>query len=407
MRLKHLSLTNFRNYLRLELDLPPRITLLQGGNAQGKTNLLEAIYYLSAATSPHAEADRQLINWRAWEEDLPFARLTTDIEGGPLRRLEITLLPSPQGSLRKEIKINGVKRRVADLLGLLKVVIFLPDDVGLIAGSPSPRRRYLNALISQVDRGYPRALQGYERVLVQRNHLLRRLRERADFGQLEFWDERLVERGSQLIAARLRAVSALNDLAQEIHLQLTGGEENLRLFYKSSLPLEEGTRSPYQLPLDMLHHPASRMLQPQLAAQEIANLFHQRLGERRRQEIERGLTLVGPHRDDLRFFIGGMDLTIYGSRGQQRTCALSLKLAQVGLVRSQTGERPILLLDDVMSELDPARREYLLASIGGEEQVIITATELAPFPPDFLKKATLFRIVEGRVEPSSADIQNA
>lgn len=398
MRLKHLSLTNFRNYFRLELDLPPEITLLQGGNAQGKTNLLEAIYYLSAATSPHAEADRQLINWRAWEEDLPFARLTADIEGGPLRRLEMTLLPSPQGSLRKEIKVNGVKRRVADLLGLLKVVIFLPDDVGLIAGSPSPRRRYLNALVSQVDRAYPRALQEYERVLVQRNHLLRRLREGADFGQLEFWDERLVERGSQIIAARLRAVSALNDLAKEIHLHLTGGEEGLRLFYKSSLPLEEGARSPYQLPLDMLYHPASQMLQPQLPAEEISNLFHQRLRERRRQEVERGLTLVGPHRDDLRFFVEGMDLTIYGSRGQQRTCALSLKLAQVGLVRSQTGVEPILLLDDVMSELDPARREYLLASIG-EEQVIITATELAPFPPDFLKRATLFCIVEGKVKP--------
>lgn len=318
----------------------------------------------------------------------------------------MTLLPSPQGSLRKEIKINGVKRRVADLLGLLKVVIFLPDDVGLIAGSPSPRRRYLNALISQVDRGYPWALQEYEKILLQRNHLLRHLREGGDFGQLEFWNERLVERGSQLIATRLRAVSALNNLGQEIHLHLTGGEEDLRLFYRSSLPLEEGARSPYQLPLDMLHHPASRTIQPQLPAKEIANLFHQRLRERRRQEVERGVTLVGPHRDDLRFFIGGMDLTIYGSRGQQRTCALSLKLAQEGLIRRETGEEPILLLDDVMSELDPARREYLLASIG-EEQVIITATELAPFPPDFLKKATLFRIVEGRVEPSSADNKNA
>jgi DNA replication and repair protein RecF len=373
---------------------------LQGGNAQGKTNLLEAIYYLSTATSPQAEADRQLINWLAWEEDLPFARLTADIEGGSLRRLEMTLLPSSEGDLRKEIKINGVKRRVADLLGLLKVVIFLPQDVDLIAGSPSPRRRYLNALISQVDRAYPRALQEYERLLFQRNHLLRRLRERADFAQLEFWDERLVERGSEIIAARLRGVSALNDLAKEIHLQLTGGEEGLRLFYKSSLPLEEGTRSPYQLPLDMLHHPASQMLQPQLPVEEIANLFHQRLREGRREEVERGLTLVGPHRDDLRFFIGGMDLTIYGSRGQQRTCALSLKLAQMKLVRAETGEEPILLLDDVMSELDPARREYLLASIG-EEQVIVTATELAPFPPGFLKRAALFRIVEGRVEPFS------
>lgn len=398
MRLIHLSLTNFRNYLRLELDLPPQITLLQGGNAQGKTNVLEAIYYLSAASSPQAEAERQLINWGAWEEDLPFARLTADIEEGSLRRLEMTLLPSPQGDLRKEIKINGVKRRVTDLLGLLKVVIFLPQDVDLIAGSPSPRRRYLSALISQVDRAYPRALQEYERLLSQRNHLLRRLRERADFAQLEFWDERLVERGSEIIAARLRGVSALNDLAKEIHLQLTGGEEGLRLFYKSSLPLEEGTRSPYQLPLDMLHHPASQMLQPQLPVEEIANLFHQRLREGRREEVERGLTLVGPHRDDLRFFIGGMDLTIYGSRGQQRTCALSLKLAQVGLIRKETGEEPILLLDDVMSELDPARREYLLASIG-EEQVIITATELAPFSPEFLARATLFRIAEGRVEP--------
>lgn len=399
MRLKHLSLANFRNYIRLELDLPPEITLLQGGNAQGKTNLLEAIYYLSAATSPHAEADRQLINWRAWEGDLPFARLVADVESDSLRRLEITLLSTP-GNLRKEIKINGVKRRVADLLGLLKVVIFLPQDVTLIAGPPSPRRHYLNALVSQVDRAYPRTLQGYERILFQRNYLLRRLRGGGDLSQLGFWDERLVERGSQIIAARLRAVSTLNELAQEIHLQLTGGEEELRLFYRSSLPLEEGARSPYQLPLDMLRHPASQMLQPQLPTEEIASLFHQRLRESRGQEIERGLTLVGPHRDDLRFFIEGMDLTIYGSRGQQRTCALSLKLAQMKLVRAETGEEPILLLDDVMSELDPARREYLLASIG-QEQAIITATELAPFPPEFLARATIFRIVEGKVEPLS------
>ncbi len=393
MRLKRLSLTNFRNYLRLEWDTPPGVTILQGGNAQGKTNLLEAIYFLATAASPQAEADRQLINWEVQGEDMAFARLTGEMEGASVESVEMVLLLLPGEGSRKEIRVNGVRRRASDLLGLFKVVLFRPQDVDLIAGSPGLRRRYLDELVPQIERGYGRALLEYERILLQRNHLLRRMRERGGGGkELEIWDERLVERGSQLIASRLRMVAALEKVAQKIHGELTGGEEDLRLFYKSSLPLEEG----YQLPLNA--HPAFALSSSPATGEAIAARFQEALRHQRRLEVERGMTLVGPHRDDLRCLVGDMDLTIYGSRGQQRTCALSLRLAQVRLIQGETGEQPVLLLDDVMSELDQERRRYLLAALREQEQAIITATQLTPFPPDFLEKATLYRIVEGRLE---------
>jgi len=404
MRLNHLSLTNFRNYVRLDLDLSNAITLLQGDNAEGKTNLLEAIYYLATASSPRARTDRELINWLANEEQMPFARLEAEVEEGDApRQVSIALVRTPN-RLQKEIRINGVKRRALDLIGQVKAVLFMPEDIDLIAGSPDARRRYLDASISQIDRRYYQSLQVYDRVLRQRNSLLRRLRERhRDPHQLDFWDQRLTGEGSKLIARRLEVVAELDRLIQDIHPNLTGGAERLRLLYRSTLPLAEdvGLDVKYQLPLQIPGSAPTAARAEALSPSQIKTLFQQRLEARRGEEIERGMTLTGPHRDDVRFLVGGVDMCVYGSRGQQRTIAISLKLAEVELIRSETQQEPILLLDDVMSELDEERRRYLMDVINGEQQVIITSTDLDPFAPPFLEQATVWRIDGGRVEQLS------
>jgi DNA replication and repair protein RecF len=394
MFLAHLSLSNFRNYVRSEMDFSTRITVVRGANAQGKTNLLEAIYYLATASSPRARTDRELINWLANDETPPFARLEGKIEGSDdLRELSLVLL-LPDDRLQKEIRVNGVKRRAADLIGQLKVVLFMPEDIDLIAGSPDARRRYLDSAISQMDRDYSRALYQYNRVLAQRNSLLRSLRDfRGDLGQLEFWDQRMTDHGSRLLAGRLAAVTELNELVQDIHPGLTGGQERLHLLYRSSLPLdgEDWPLSYRQLPLDTT--PGSDT--PDRATLKAA--FEEQLRARREEELERGMSLFGPHRDDLRFLVGGVDMCTFGSRGQQRTIAISIKLAEMQLIRSRSGVEPILLLDDVMSELDEERRQYLMEAIHGDQQAIITATDLTSFAPAFLEKAEVWSIREGTI----------
>jgi DNA replication and repair protein RecF len=402
MHLAHLSITSFRNYVRSELDFSSSITVVQGANAQGKTNLLEAVYYLATAESPRTSSDRELINWLANEEHPPFARLEGGIRGSDsLRDLSIVLLYA-EDRLQKEIRVNGVKRRTLDLVGQLKVVLFMPEDIDLIAGSPEARRRYLDSAISQIDRPYARSLHEYNRVLVQRNSLLRQLRERpGDPGQLEFWDERLTEQGSRLVASRLGAVAQLDELVQHIHSRLTGGTERLHLVYRSSLPLDgaDGLLQHRQLPLEAAGGDVDSLPTVAPSSASVKALFRQQLKDRQGEEIDRGMTLSGPHRDDLRFLVGGVDMCTYGSRGQQRTIAVSLKLAELEFIRSETGEEPILLLDDVMSELDEERRRYLMDSVHGDQQVIITTTDLDSFAPRFVKQAAVWAVEGGRIQP--------
>jgi DNA replication and repair protein RecF len=397
--LKHLSLANFRNYVRLELELSPGIILIQGENAQGKTNLLEAIYYLSAAHSPYATADRELINWLAEEEELTFTRLVGQMERGrTLQRLEITLLKelaseTDSHSLKKQIKINGVPKRVLDLIGQLNVVIFLPQDIDLVAGSPSGRRRYLDATICQFDSWYYRALRQYDRVLTQRNHLLRQLQERqGNPNQLHFWDEKLAEDGSYIVARRQDVIAELEELARAIHLELTGQDEHLSLRYEPSIRMPDKY---YQIPLGL---GAERRLDIRYSESSIRESFLEQLREITREEIQRGMSLIGPHRDDLRFLASGVDMGTYGSRGQQRTVVLALKLAEAKLLARETGEQPIMLLDEVMSELDEARRHYLMKAIKNSQQAILTTTHWNAYTPDFLAQATLLRVQEGRIE---------
>src|SRR5262245_59969041 len=239
MRITHLSLTNFRNYSRLELPLQPGIIVLHGDNAQGKTSLLESIYYLATSRSPHITADRQLINWLADKDPLPHARMVADVKTRVgSKRVEMTLLNDPSGRstrFKKDIRINGLPRRVMDLLGQITVVMFLPQDLSLIEGRPALRRRYLNITLCQTNAEYAHALNQYEHVLTQRNALLRQFQvhgKRFDSGQLEFWDEKLATSGALIVAGRNVLIKELESRAQRIHRELSGDDEHLRLRYQ-------------------------------------------------------------------------------------------------------------------------------------------------------------------------------
>lgn len=392
MHLTRLTLTNFRNYAHLELELARGLTLIQGNNACGKTNLLEAIFYLATARSPHAGAERELVRWGASTEPIPFAHVQVDVEKNNRDKttLEITLiqdvgedLKKINGRVKKRIKVNGVSKRSLDLLGELNAVLFLPEDLDLVFGSPGDRRRYLDTTLSQIDPRYGRTLAKYSQVLEQRNSLLRESRERAiSTAELAVWDEPLIAEGAYLIERRAGTMARYNDLVAIIHPRLTDQREHLQLQYQPSVALErlEATTS------------------------EISTQFQKLLESQHARELGAGLTLVGPHRDDVRFMVrrhgsseAEMDAITYASRGQGRTIALSLKLAEVELMRAETGEDPVLLLDDVMSELDAPRRAALSQTVIDSSQAIISATDLEDFSEEFLSRAKILKACDGEI----------
>lgn len=400
MQIEHLSLTHFRNYARLELSLPAgKPVLLYGANAQGKTSLLEAIYYLATAKSPYTATDRQLIHWRAEDDPIPVARVTGEVIARHKTRvrMDITLAVerTPDGGVRfrKIVRINGVEKRVMDIIGLLNVVLFLPRDLTLIEGSPADRRRFIDDTLSQMDAGYVEALELYEKVLPQRNALLRRIGEGgANARELAFWNEKLVMAGSVIIAGRQRFLRELEYEAQKAHHDLTGRRETLTLRYQPSfLPTlaNSGQMSFDTLGLD-LHR--------EMSAEEIAPQFADRLQADQQEEIYRGMTLSGPHRDELRLLINERDIGQYGSRGQARTAVMAFKLAELVWMREGIGEWPILLLDEVAAELDAERRAYLLERIDGATQTLMTTTELEIFTPQFLERAAIWRVTEGQID---------
>lgn len=397
MHINHLSLQNFRNYARLELAFPKQPMVLYGDNAQGKTSLLEALAYLTTAKSPYTTTDRQLIHWRMETESMPFAHLAADIMGGGrFNRLEITLMLENNGDIatkfKKVIKLNGVEKRIMDILGLVTAVLFLPQDLSLIEGAPSERRRFMNDTLSQIDRAYYAALETYDKLLPQRNALLRRIGDnKAKIGELAYWDEQLVAVGAILIAGRQRFLRELEYLAGRAHHDLTAHGETLTLSYQPSfMPTAETTG---QRAFDLLGLDLHRQLSPE----EIAPQFAQQLQTEQRESIERGATLSGPHRDELRLFINGRDAGLYGSRGQARTTVLALKLAQLEWMHGRTGEYPLLLLDDVVAELDAKRRAYLLERVSDKCQTLLTTTELDAFSAEFLSRAKVLHIENGQI----------
>ena len=404
MQIDHLSLTNFRNYARLEFSLPVgKPIVLCGDNAQGKTSVLEAIYYLATSNSPYTASDRQLIHWRTQGDPIPFARLSAELGNRQSRyhKLDMTLMldmTSGAPRFKKSVKLNNVDKRVMDVVGLLGVVLFLPRDLSLIEGSPNDRRRFMNTTLTQVDFDYLLALNDYEKLLPQRNALLKRIAERrANPAELEFWDDELASRGSVVIAGRQKFLRELEIKAQDTHHALTGGRETLSLKYLPSIIPGAATDN-RQLSFEVHGLDLNRQLSPA----EIKPQFLQILLERRSESIQRGLTLSGPHRDELRLFINEHDCGLYGSRGQARTAVMALKFAELQWMRDQIGEYPLFLLDEVVAELDSQRRGFLLERLDGQAQTLVTATELDVFSPTFLERARIFKVVNGQIDLFSA-----
>ena len=409
MQLTHLSLTNFRNFTRLDIDVPGGPVLLVGGNAQGKTSLLEAVYFLATFVSFHATNERQLINFLASREALSVARIVADFQyaetaGGRAsgaagsHRLEVRLIQETNGisatpRLRKELLLDGVKRKIGEAMGAFNAVLFLPHMLRIVEGSPEERRRYLSLALGQVQPSYANALVEYNRVLTQRNALLKQLSERGgDQDQLFYWDEQLASLGAAIIHARIRAIGELERLAARLHSELTRQEEVLRISYQPAYdPLPVRSRQ-YTLPLDA---PVDRS---HLSIEKIQHGFLTCLKATRSEDILRGVTTLGPHRDEVRFLSNGIDLGIFGSRGQCRTAVLSLKLAEVAWMKEKTGQWPVLLLDEVLAELDPERRADLLQRLSTSEQALLTTTDLDQFSAQLAKGARVWQIRAGRVE---------
>jgi DNA replication and repair protein RecF len=399
MYLRHLSLTNFRSLTRLDADLPRRAVVLTGQNAQGKTSVLEAIYFLAAFTSFQTNTDRQMVNFHEARNPLAVTRLVADYQRGKTKhRLEARLILEPTGAngqrLRKEILLDGAKRNINDVIGHFNAVIFVPQMSQIIEGGPDERRRYLNLALSQAVPAYARTLGDYTQALTQRNALLKALNENGgNPNQLEVWDEALVKSGAQIILWRIQAIQEIERLASRVHHELTRGTEILRLAYEPAydpLPKPDGQLG---LKLDTAIDRSS------IEIKEIQEGFLTKLKTIRGEEIARGVTTIGPHRDDLRFVINKADVSDYGSRGQIRTTLLALKLAEVEWMKERTGEYPVILLDEVMAELDASRRADLLRYVTQESQVLFTATDLNLFAPEFTKSADIWDVKGGVVTP--------
>ena len=399
MHLTRLSLTNFRNFARLDIDIPRRSVLLVGSNAQGKTSILEAIYFLAAFTSFQTHSDRQLVNFiAARSKELTVGRIVADYRsGGSSHRLEARLIYEPVGvqngkRLRKEILLDGVKRPASEATGHFNAVLFAPQMSQIIEGGPDERRRYLNQTLAQIIPAYARTLSEYTQAITQRNALLKQLAERGgDPGQLTFWDETVVGRGAQLILWRIQAIHELETLAARVHHELTHGAEVLRLAYQPAFDPLPSPQNQYGLKMETV------MDRTGLELDSIKKGFSEQLTMLRNEEIARGVTTIGPHRDDLRFLSNSIDLGDYGSRGQVRTALLSLKLAEVDWMKNRSGEWPVILLDEVMAELDMQRRTDLLGYLNKSEQALLTTTDLQLFTKEFAEQATLWEVQNGAV----------
>lgn len=398
MHLTHLSLTNFRNFTRLDTDLPGGAVLLVGDNAQGKTSLLEAVYFLATFVSFQASHDRELINFIAGRDPLAVARIVGDYKlDGATHRLEVRVIQevapgNNNARLRKEALLDGVKHKISELVGKFNAVLFLPQMMGVIEGAPEERRRYLNLALGQTIPFYADVLASYTRALSQRNALLKMLYERGgDISQINFWDEQLAISGAQIIQARIVAIQELERQAARIQRELTRGNEVLRLCYQPSYDPFPSPPGQFALPLEA---PIDRS---RISVEQIREGFLEKLAKIRPEEVMRGMTLIGPHRDELRFMSNGIDLGTYGSRGQVRTAMLALKLAEVAWMKEKTGHWPVLLLDEVLAELDTQRRADLLARLKEGQQALLTTTDLDLFSPEFVQNSTVWYVQAGRL----------
>ncbi len=397
MYLTRLSLTNFRIFSRLDIDVPRRVTLLVGDNGQGKTTVLEAIYFLSTFTSFQASMDRQLISFAANSEPLAVARILAEfVRGDQPQKMEIRIIQESNGNgslrSRKEILVNNIKRSAQESIGFFNSVLFLPQMMRILEGGPDERRRYLNLMISQAIPGYAKALSDYHQALTQRNALLKQLGERGgDLDQLFYWDELISRKGAQIMQARIRTVSEIEKIASRIHFSLTQNQEVLRLMYQPAYDPARQESNQAALPMSVDFN------RENFSLEEISSGMMNRLNRIRREEIARGSTAIGPHRDEMRVLSNRIDLSDYGSRGQVRTALLALKLAEVQWLYQKVGSWPVLLLDETVAELDPKRRQDLLQALDDCEQAILTTAEKEQFSAEFLQPNSVWHVQAGKV----------
>jgi DNA replication and repair protein RecF len=398
MHLCQVELEEFRLYRRLSLPLESTGLRIVGENATGKSTLVEAIALLATMRSPRSGSDRELIHWQSGKElgFPPYARASgrvQSLDGETEIEIGLQVDPANDGPLKKSVKINGRAVRALDAVGRLKVVLFSPEDVALITGPPSGRRRYLDLFISQIDPRYLRSLARYNRILEQRNSLLKALmREGRQAGssavstQLAFWNDEMVAYGAYIVARRRVITSSLAELVRDRFTNFSSGG-NLSLEYRATVGGDIPEASIAGADLETTRDRMQRS-------------FEQRLSEVRSDELRRGVSLAGPHRDDFGILLNGMEVGTYGSRGQQRLAVVALKLAEADQMHREAGEPPVILLDDVLSELDATHRERLLTAVGAAgAQLVLTSTDIHLIEQPSLSTLPMVRVTPGAIEP--------
>lgn len=368
MYLQELQLRHFRNYPSADLELGPGINVLLGENAQGKTNLLEAIYVLALTRSHRTANDHDLVNWEAKTAKVS-GRVVKSVGSVPL---ELTF--SRQG---KRAKVNHLEQaRLSQYIGQFNVILFAPEDLAIVKGAPTVRRRFMDMEFGQMNPRYLYNLSQYRTLLKQRNRYLKDLqhKQNRDLLFLSVLSDQLAAYGAEIIAQRLRMLHKLEHWAQAIHAEISQQKEELTFHYATQVPEDQLT-------------------DPDTICAALTQLYK----EHQDKELYRGTTLVGPHRDDLHFRVNGKNVQTFGSQGQQRTTALSVKLAEIDLMKEETGEYPVLLLDDVLSELDDARQTHLLKAIQDKVQTFITTTSLSGITRQLIKDPTIFHVANGTV----------
>ncbi|MDX1934812.1 MAG: DNA replication/repair protein RecF [Capsulimonadales bacterium] len=387
MHITRLELFDFRNYTTLRWEPLPGLNLIVGPNAQGKTNLLEAIYLLATTKSVRAGRDGEMVRFGA-DACRVAAEVRREQQGDVLLEIAIASPTATNiGGERKIVKVNhGKQARVTDLIGHVNAVLFSSVDLDIVRGEPEDRRRFLNYEISQVSPRYALAYGSYRRSLEQRNRLLKDIKYgQAGLPSLETWTLQVAEHGARLIERRRAYVEKLAVHTAAMHRSLTENRETVAPEYAPSFPLAPGV----------------------VTVEEVKTAFIAALGELRREELQRGTTLLGPQRDDLRFSVGAtpetaVEVQTYGSQGQQRTTALSLRLAERQLIEEMVGEPPVVLLDDVLSDLDEYRRARIFELALSEGQTFLTTTDLAAIPPEAIAQAAIWRVAAGTVERTEA-----
>lgn len=394
MHVERLVLDQFRTYEHLDLEIPQQGLRISGRNASGKTSVLEALVMLSTTRSSRAAADRDVVRWESGADYgvKPYARIEALVESRAGHRrvgMSIEIDPDRNAIARRQFLIGSESVRAHDLVGEVKCVLFSPEDVLLVAGAPSERRRQIDILISQIDRAYLKALSTYGKVIAQRNQLLKRFarerrthRDNGAVTEISFWDDELVRAGAFLMASRRRIANRIAEMVLEKSRTLADGVE-MSFQYQPRLPMET-------------FQPGADLAQDR---QVLSGLFTDALRQARDEEFRRGMTVVGPHRDDFQFLIGGRDLGAFGSRGQQRLGVVAYRLAEIDIIDQQSGERPILLLDDVLSELDSVHRNLLLTAVAECGcQLLVTSTDASLLEHPMLQELTSAEIREGQFE---------